>query len=79
MISCPYNNIQLEIGKPYMYVRTTICVYVGLFRATPSAYGSSQSKGGIGAIALSLLYSHRNAGSELHLRPTPQLCVMSDP
>ena len=67
MLSCPHANIQLEIENPYMYVRTTVCVYVCLFRAIPLAYGSSQARGEIGAVAASLHYSHSNAGSEPHL------------
>ena len=39
----------------------------------PSAYGSSQDKGPIRAVAAGLPQSHCNTGSELHLRPTPQL------
>ena len=38
-----------------------------LFRATLVAYGSSQS----GVAAANLHHSHSNAGSELHLLPTP--------
>ena len=38
-----------------------------LFRATPAAYGSSQARGQIGAVAASLRHSHRNTGSEPHL------------
>ena len=38
-----------------------------LFRATPEAYGNSQSRGQIGAAASSLHHSHR---SEPHLQPT---------
>ena len=37
------------------------------------AYGGSQARGRIGSVAASLLQSHSNAGSELPLRPTPQL------
>ena len=48
-------------------------------RATPAAYGGSQARGLIGAIAASLCQSHSNVGSELGLRPTPQLTVMPDP
>ena len=43
------------------------------FRATPMAYGSSQARGLIGAVASSLCQSHSNTGSKLRLRPTPQL------
>ena len=44
-----------------------------LFRAEPTAYGGSQARVRIGAAAASLHNSHSNAGSKLHLRPTPQL------
>ena len=43
------------------------------------AYGGSQAKGRIGAAASTLHQSHSNMGSELHLRPTPQLMAMPDP
>ena len=42
-----------------------------LFRAIPAAYGGSQARGWIGAVATSLSHSHSKVGSELHLRPTP--------
>ena len=35
--------------------------------AAPAAYGGSQARGGIGAVAAGLLQSHSNEGSELHL------------
>jgi len=50
-----------------------------LFRATLAAYGRSQAKGPIGATAACLHYSRSNAGSEPHLRLTPQLTAMLDP
>ena len=50
-----------------------------LFRATPMAYGRSQARGLIEAVAASLYHSHSNAGSEPHLQSTPQLAVMPDP
>ena len=53
--------------------------FVLLFRATPSAYGSSQARGQIRATAASLHHSHSNTGSKLGLWPTPQLTAMSDP
>ena len=49
------------------------------FRATLTAYGSSQAKGPFGAAAASLHHSHRSKGSKPHLRPTPQLTEMPDP
>ena len=41
--------------------------------ATPLAYGGSQARGLIGAVATSLRQSHSNARSEPHLRPTSEL------
>ena len=48
-------------------------------RATAVAYGGSQARGLIGAAAAGLHHSHSNAGSELHLRSTPQLMATPDP
>ena len=49
-----------------------------LFRAVP-AYGGSQARGRIGAVATGLHHSHSNKGSEPSLQPTPQLMAMPDP
>ena len=49
-----------------------------LLRAAPMAYGGSQARGLIGAVAARLHHSHSNSGSEPHLRPTPQLMAMLD-
>ena len=43
------------------------------------AHGSSQARGLIGAVAAGLRHSHSNVGSELHLRPIPQLMATLDP
>ena len=53
--------------------------FIFFFRAAPIACGGSQARSQIRAIAASLHHSHSNAGSEPHLRPTPQLTVMLDP
>ena len=45
----------------------------------PEAYGGSQARGPIGAIAASLHDSHDNVGSEPSLCPTPHLMAMPDP
>ena len=50
-----------------------------LFMATPLAYGGSQARGQIGAVATGLYHSHSNARSKLCLRPTPQLTQTPDP
>ena len=46
---------------------------------THTAYPGCQARGGIRAIAASLQHSHSNAGSKLHLPPTPQLMATPDP
>ena len=56
-----------------------IFFFFGLFRAAPTAYGGSQARGVIGAVAASLNHSHSNVGFEPRLRPTPQLTAMQDP
>ena len=50
-----------------------------LFRAIPVAYGGSQARGLIGAVAAGLHHSHSNVVSELRQRPTPQLTATPDP
>ena len=45
----------------------------------PTAYGGSQARGPVRAIAAGLCQSHSNMGSEPHLKPTPQLTAMPDP
>ena len=46
------------------------------FRAEPTAYGSSQARGHIGAAAAGLHHSHSSTGPS---RPTPQLTATPDP
>ena len=48
-------------------------------RAAPVAYGGSQARSRIGAIAAGLRQSHNDAGSEPHLQPTPQLMATPAP
>ena len=45
--------------------------------ATLAAYGSSQARGEVGAVAAGLHHSHK--GSEQYQQPTPQLTAMPDP
>ena len=49
-----------------------------LFRAVPGAYGGSQTRGGIAAVAAGLHHSRSKVGSE-HICDTPQLTGMPDP
>ena len=55
-----------------------VCVFLLFPWATPVAYGGSQARGLIGAVATGLRQSHSNTGSEPYLQPTPQLTAMLD-
>ena len=55
-----------------------VIIIIGLFRATPTAYGGSQARGRIGAAVAGLHHSHSNTESQPCLRPTPQLTSMPD-
>ena len=48
-------------------------------RAAPAAYGGSQARGLIGAVAAGLRHSHNNMGSKPHLQSTPQVTAALDP
>ena len=56
-----------------------VVVVVAISWAAPAAYGGSQVRGRIGAVATGLRQSHSNAGSEPCLQPTPQLTAKPDP
>ena len=47
--------------------------------AAPAAYGGSQARGQIRAVAAGLHHSHSNAESQPCLQPTPQFTAMPDP
>ena len=66
--------IIFKYSSKTLYYLLFFCFY----RAAPMAYASSQVRGQIGAIAASLHHSHSNSGSELCLRPTPQLAATLD-
>ena len=53
--------------------------FFAISRAASVAYGDSQARGRIRAVASGLHQSHSNAGSELCLQPTPQLEAVTDP
>ena len=55
-----------------------VVVVVAISWAAPVAYGGSQARGLIGAVATSLHQSHSNSGSEPRLQPTPQLTATPD-
>ena len=61
-----------EYKHTFSHMHVFICTlphltYFFLFRAAPTAHGSSQPRGRIGAAAAGLQHSHSNAGAELHL------------
>ena len=58
---------------------TDFFFFLSFSMAAPAAYGDSQARGLIGAVAASLHQSHSNIGSEPRLRPTPQLTATLDP
>ena len=50
-----------------LFVVVVVVVVVAISWAAPAAYGGSQARGQIGAVATSLHQSHSNAGSEPRL------------
>ena len=59
-------------------VFVVVVVVVAISWAAPPAYGGSQARGRIGAVATGLRQSHSNVGSEPCLQPTPQLTATPD-
>ena len=55
-----------------------VCLFFLVFRATPRAYGGSQARGQLEAVAVGLRHSHSNARSE-PVPATPQLMATLDP
>ena len=73
-------NILLFICLLHIYIH--IYIFFGFLpfsSANPTAYGSSQARGPIGAMAAGLYQSHSNTGSEPCLQTIPQLMEMPDP
>ena len=66
-------------GKKFFFLLSfVVVVVVAISWAAPTAYGGSQARGPIGAVATGLRQSHSNAGSEPRLQPTPQLRATPD-
>ena len=53
-------------------------LFFSFFRAAPAAYGGSQARGQIGALAVGHSHSHSNMESKPCLQPTPQLTATAD-
>jgi len=54
----------------FIFIYLFICLFA-FARAAPSAYGGSDTKGRIRAVAAVLRQSHSYAGSKPNLQPTP--------
>ena len=80
---CAGLGIELTLPqKPELWQLDSFFFFFCLFafsRAAPAAYGGSQARGLIGAVAAGLRQSYSNTGSEPRLRPTPQLTATPDP
>ena len=74
----PSETMQFPLYRR-IYVYMNSFFFFFSFRAALAAYVSSQARGLIRATAAGLHHSHSNAGSQLHLRPIPQLTAMPDP
>ena len=76
--------IKVALSK-LLYSFLFVCLFVFVFfvfsvfsRAALAAYGGSQARGLIRAVAAGLQHSHSNVGSELCLQHTPQLTATPD-
>ena len=63
----------------YLFFFLFVFVFFAISRAAPVAYGGSQARGLIGAVAAGIHPGHSNVGSELRLQPIPQLTAILDP
>ena len=82
-ILCSFPSpIVLGIGqvseKKINFFFVLLCFVFVFGGAAPAAYGGSQARGPIGAVAASLHHSHSNARSKPSLQPTPQLTATPD-
>mgnify|MGYP007125349976 CR=1 FL=1 len=69
--------MNLDLHGSMVYFILFYCLFA-FSRAAPVAYGGSEARGLIGAVAAGLHQSHSNARSKPHLRPTPQLTATLD-
>ena len=68
-------QLQMCVTLPSHFV----VVVVAISWAAPAAYGGSQARGRIRAVAAGLHQSHSNTRSEPCLQPTPQLTATLHP
>ena len=80
----PHNSVNDRMRRAVLqgYQHLTysfVCFLFCLFRAAPAAYGGSQARGQIGAVAACLGQRQSNTRSEPRLRSPPQLTATLDP
>ena len=77
---CQYHTVFIIIIIIFFFLSFVffVVVVVAISWAAPAAYGGSQARGLIGAVATGLRQSHSNTGSEPRLQPTPQLTATPD-
>ena len=69
----------LRISVLFSRLAALICIPNKNVLKFPAAYGSSQARGPIGAVAAYLHHSHSNAVSGPHVQPAQQLAARPDP
>ena len=80
-----YHGATMELPEILVFVLIIyLCIYLFLsfslfLGPLPTAYGGSQARGLIRAVAAGLHQSHSNVGSEPSLQSTPQLTATPDP
>ena len=57
-----------------IFIFICLFIYFAFSRATPMAYGGSQTRGLIGAVAAGLCHSYSNSGSELLQAAPSHVC-----
>ena len=70
-----YIYTYISVSHIWFFVFWSIC----LFRAAPTAYGGSQARGPVEAVATGVCHNHSHSGSEPRLQPTLQLMATPDP
>jgi len=73
---CPFGGKNLVAEIIFFFF---VFLSFAFSRAALVAYGGSQVRGRIRAVATGLRQSHSNAGSQPCLQPTPQLTAVPDP
>ena len=72
-------GLQQESKGLWFSPASSLSLFFCLFSATPVAYGSSQARDQIRAVAAGRHHSYSNARSKPYLQPIPQLTAMLDP